>query len=175
MASGTTTVNILSRQPYGSFQIHAADFLTINSNWSAASVVPAGLAADTNDASVLVRLFDDTVDEGIGLDIYVPVGATDIRFTLVHRAETSPSGAKTVGIDFFTITDTGAWSGTPDVGAVANLPNATEAWQYESYELALSATSLVTGEVGQVQINCDVSASDLVGDWVVRAILFEFF
>jgi hypothetical protein len=122
-----------------------------------------------------VRLFDDTVDEGVGLDIYVPIGATDIRMTFVHRAESSPTGAKTVGIDILTITDTGAWSATPDENLVANLPNATEAWQYESFEILISNTNLVAGEVGQMQIDCDVSASDLVGDWAVRAILFEFF
>lgn len=174
MASGTNTSYGLGSLPGGSFIMYADQFLTINGNWSSASSTPAPTAADTNDASIIVRLFDDTTDEGIGLDIYTPGGASHLNMTFIHRAETAPTGAQTSGIDIFTIDDTGAWSATPDTNLTANLPDATEAWQYETFRVALSSTNLVAGNVGQMQINCDGSAGSLTGDWVVRAILFEF-
>lgn len=50
----------------------------------------AGLAVDTNDGELLVRLFDDTTEEAIVLDVIPPSTATSVTITTWIRAETAP-------------------------------------------------------------------------------------
>jgi hypothetical protein len=63
----------------------------VNADWDINSLAPA--AADSNNAALTVRLFDDTVQEAVGMSFKLPGAATQMTLEWVSRAETAPGGA----------------------------------------------------------------------------------
>ena len=80
-----------------------------NADWAVNALAP--LSADSNNAALLARLFDDTTEEGVGFVVMVPSAVTDMEVKIKSRAETAPAGVRTVGLKLSN-------RGIPDNGAV---------------------------------------------------------
>jgi len=69
----------------------ASDFQNPNtSDWSINALAPA--VADPNNSALVVRAFDDTVEEGIGWSVFIPTGYSSMTITSVTRSAATPAG-----------------------------------------------------------------------------------
>lgn len=130
--------------------------------------VPADLAPDTNDDELLVRRCDDTVEEGMGWEGMVPLGANYVRLVRESRPETAPGGAKTTkwNLRGVTVDESGAgtWSAALQVADVAI--TTTEDWIPTTELIPLASVNLTEGEMGILLLSRDATdvGDDLSGD-----------
>lgn len=153
--------------------IYWADMLEnpVNADWAENSLAPG--ATDSNNNALPVRRFDDTTEEGVGLTVLVPVGAVNIVFSFVSRAESSPGANQNVVPKIYAreLPDNAAvesWTAGTNLTALA-MPNSVEHWQYDEQEISLASLSLVAGRVTQFEltrVGTDVG-DDLTGDWTL--------
>lgn len=149
----------------------------VTADWAVNALAPA--VADSNNDGLTVRLFDDTTEEGIGLIARVPDFATNMKLTLVSRAETAPGAARTVGVKFYE-------RGMPDDAAVeawsaglalndVDIP-ANEFFQVDTQTLTLAALGLTAGKVHQIELTRvnPAGGTELVGDWTLLLAMVEF-
>jgi hypothetical protein len=163
---------------YPKFQFFADQFdVPLNSDWTVNAF--AGSAADSNNAGLTVRLFDDTTSEGVGFIIRIPTGATNIIFKPISRAETAPGSAQTVALSVYEreIPDNSAptsWSSAYDLTDI-NIPT-NENFQYDSQTIALSTLGLTAGSIHQFELVRDTadSGDTLSGDWALLMLGVEF-
>ena len=142
----------------------------VNDDWAVNALALA--SADSNNAGLMVRLFDDTTEEGIGFSISIPNGAEKIVFDLVSRADTAPGSAKAVVPKVYAreIPDNVAvesWSSGIDMTAI-DIPT-NENFQYDHQELDLTTLGLVGGRAAQIELTRNTGAVEntLVGDWAL--------
>lgn len=145
-----------------------------NADWAINALAPA--AADTNNAGLTVRLFDDTTEEGVGLSLFLPTASNTIRFRLISRAETAPGAAAVASMFVYarTVPDNAAvtaWSAQIALGTV-NLPT-NEFFQYDVFSLTLTALGLAPGTWVQLEITRDSAGGELTGDLAVLEISAE--
>lgn len=147
----------------------AADMLDSPNNADWAINAMAGIKADTNNAGLVVRTFDDTVEEGVGFEFVVPATAFDLKLRWQVRAETTPGGAVVARWNL-------RFRGFPDNGAVEawSAPiqltdsdfGTNEFFQYDEDERTLVAWGLTAGRKYQFELTRDATdgADTLVGD-----------
>jgi hypothetical protein len=172
----------LLRRRYG-----ASDFdEPNNNNW----VRTGGIAALTNDTlnpALSVRRFDDTAEEGVGFDIYVPSGASNVKFTFVHRAETAPTGATIAAMPvvfgrliFDYPTGPGNWAGASGLVFSGGLPiqSGSTGWHYDSRTIPIVSLGVPSGTANRV-VQFELTrrgtfvTDNLVGDWDLLTLLLE--
>jgi hypothetical protein len=161
------------------FFVYGADQLLFPNNSDWAVNAATDLAPDSNNAAIPVRLFDDTDEEGIGLQVTVPPLSTSMIVKLVSRAETAPAGARTVGIKLYQ-------RGLPDNGAVESWSSGTalddvdiptnEYWQYDEQTISLSSLGVTAGEFTQFELTRvnPQAGTELSGDWALLRVALEF-
>lgn len=146
-----------------------------NSDWAVNSL--AGSAADTNNAALSVRRFDDTTEQGVGFTIYIPAGATNIILKPISRAETAPGGTRTVGLKLYdrgmpsTVDSWSSGFSMDDIDIPAN-----EQWQYDTETIAISSLTCSAGEVAQFELTRvnPQAGTELSGDWTLLGLMVEF-
>lgn len=148
-----------------------------NADWTVNALAPA--VADSNNNGLTVRAFDDTAEEGVGFQFEVPAGATNIVFSFRSRAETTPGGAVTVGLDIYN-------RGIPDNAAVQAWSSATqltdlnfttnEFFQEDSQTVTLATLGITAGELTQFELTrvAPTGGSDLTGDWILANLKVSF-
>jgi len=158
---------------------NASDFQNPNNaDWNVQALAPA--AADSNNAALTVRLFDDAVAEGVGIQFRIPVGATSMVFNAVSRAETAPGVAAVVSprIHFRTIGDNAAVPAPPNTQFSMNDINipTNENFQYDSQTITLAFMGLTAGDYVQFEYSRNPTHpnDDLVGDWALLSLLMSF-
>jgi hypothetical protein len=162
------------------FQFFADQLKTpVSSEWPRYGTAAATLAQDSANNAILERQFDDTGDEGTGLDVLIPSGATNIIFDFVSRAQTAPGTAKQVlpGIYTRQITDNAASGAFSSLVALTAIDIPTNAyWQYDTQTIALSTLSLTAGRLTQILLErTATSVTDtLVGDWNLQLVRIRF-
>lgn len=139
----------------------------------------ASLGADTNNAALRVRRFDDTTDEGVGLMVHPPINATSIIIKVISRAETAPGSAQTIVFDIYEreVPDNGAitaWSSATNFGTI-DIPT-NELFQFDSATFTLAALGLTAGSLHQLEfVRAGGAVGDtLVGDWTLLKLVIEF-
>lgn len=172
-------VNRLARGVFPSYTFDDHNLVsTTAGDWTVTATALS--AADTNNAGLAVRKFDSTVDEGVGLSFYVPVGATNMTMRLVSRAETAPGGASVVKVvtfmrdirDNLSVT---SWSAGLAVGDV-DIPT-NETWQYDSFTYTLSGWGISAGSFSQIQLTRNaVDSGDTLdsSDWALWTVEISF-
>lgn len=149
-----------------------------NANWDITLLAPA--AADSNNAGLTVRRFDDAVAEGVGMSFKLPATAVSLTFEMVSRAETAPGGAVTVSprIHVRTIGDNVAPDSPPNtqIGMTAIDIPTNENFQYDSQAFTFASLALTAGDYVQFEFSRNPThpSDDLVGDWDVLSILVSF-
>lgn len=166
-ASGTTS----------RFVFQAADFDNpSNSDWVVNSLAPA--SADSNNAAVTVRRFDDTTEEGVGFMVTIPLSTQSLKFYFKSRAESSPGSTQSVVPRFYyrdlnNNEAVGSWVTGADFNALSFPTN--ENWQYDDQTLTLGTLGLTGGELVQFELIRDVGngSDDLSGDWTLGELIIE--
>ena len=148
----------------------------LNSDWAVNSYAP--LARDTNNNALLVRRFDDTTEEYVGILLRVPDTATNLQWRVISRAETAPGSTQTVITRFYkrAFPDNGAvesWT-TPGTFSLT-VPN-NELWQYDTFSDTLSNLGITAGRQYQFEYgrDADDGSDNLSGDWTLLAVEVTF-
>jgi hypothetical protein len=149
----------------------------VNADWAVNALAPA--AADSVNAGLTVRRFDDTVEEGVGFIVQVPEQATNLRLSFVARAQTAPGAARTVGLTLYRreIPDNAAvtaWSAGTVLTDIDIPTNAN--FQYDNQTISLSTLSITAGRLVQFELTRTepTGGTELVGDWDLIEIIVEF-
>jgi len=144
--------------------------LPLSSDWAVTD--NAALAADSNNSALSVLNFDDTDEEGCGLLVQPPSGATNIVITIRSRADTAPGGTSGVALllykrDLPDNSAVGSWSGGYQMTDLSFPTN--EYWQYDSQTIALSTLGITAGRLTQLELVRDTidGGDTLSGDWVL--------
>lgn len=157
----------------------AADMLDSpnNANWAVNAM--ASLIADTVNAAVKVRRFDDTVEEGVGFEFTIPAGATNMKVKWAVRAQTAPGVTQTVKWNLYergfpNNAAADAWSAALQL-ADSSIPT-NEFFQYDEDERTIAAWGLTGGQKHQFEMTRDTAdAGDtLVGDAALCFVELEF-
>lgn len=148
-----------------------------NADWPIA--VPAELTVDSINAGLYVRRFNDTAEEGVGFDVYLPTGATSINFVMLWRAQTTPGS--TVGVqpslrvrEVYSSAAPEAWAETDMSPLSATVAQATN-WQRSTQAITLSTLGLVAERSAHFELTRQPADADdtLVGDWVLLKLILE--
>jgi hypothetical protein len=117
-----------------------------------------------------VRRFDDTAEEGIGFNLFVPAGVTSLVFSVKARAQTAPATAKQAILRLYRrqVPDNAvvtAWSAALQLTAIDIPANAF--FQYDTQTISLATLGLTAGRMTQFELTRQGSniADTLVGDW----------
>lgn len=159
----------------GRFYTFFADqFINVGAEWNITELAPA--AVDTNNASLIVRRFDDTTESGVGMLVRVPTGMTNMTIRYLTRAETGAATTAAVSIHRREIPDNGSiggWS-TSTLGLINT--TADERWQLDSSTNTLTNWSMTAGEVHQLEFSrATWHTSDLLsGDLTLLMVEVEF-
>ncbi len=157
-----------------------------SANWVVNALAPA--VADSVNSALIVRAFDDTVEEGVGFSAMTPVGATNIKLSFVSKAATAPGATNTVGLKLYyrqipdnAAPDTG-WAGAADGSVVLtdiSIPtNVT--LQYDTQTLGFVAgfaPDLVAGKFYQFELTriAPAGGTPLTGDWRLLSLKAEIY
>jgi hypothetical protein len=147
-----------------------------NADWTVNA--DAGSDADTNNNGLTVHLFDDTTEEGVGMEVFVPKDATQMKLTFVTRAETTPAGTRYAAFKIY-------HRGIPDNAAVEAWSAGTtltdfeygtnENFVYDTQTLTLSTESIETDKLYQIEATrVQPSGTEVTGDVAVVEIHVEF-
>lgn len=147
----------------------------LSADWAVNGLAP--LADDTNDDGLSVRLFDDTTEEGVGLEIVVPLGATNMQLFTMARAETTPGGSVVAKLLFYereiangaAVT---AWSSSIALTDVDLSTN--EFFVEDETDKTLAAWGLTAGKTHQIQITRTSVSDTLSGDLAFKSLRREF-
>jgi hypothetical protein len=130
----------------------APDFDDPSTEWSIS--IAAALAADTVNPAVLIRRFDDTTQEGVGWSVHIPTGVTQVTFTFMAKALTSPAATRTVGLalkkrEVPHNTSLGAWSSSTltDLSFPTNVT-----FQSSNQTVTLATLGLTAGSIYQLEM-----------------------
>ena len=141
----------------------------VNANWAVNALAPA--AADSVNAALVVRRFDDTTEEGAGFLLTVPPWATSVTLTLKSRAQTAPAATRTVGLKLYyrSIPDNAAisvWNSHVmtdiSIPTNANFQYATDTDALAAFSPAITAGVLYQFELTRIN---PTAGTELVGDW----------
>lgn len=144
-------------------------------NWNVNVGAPA--SADSNNAALTVRLFDDTVDEAIGFIVNVPEQAVEMVVTTIARRESGVALQDAIMVlhsrSIGDAAAVGAW--TTDALTTVALP-ANENFVYDVTDQTLATWGLTAGTIYQMQLSRDANAGGdtLVGDLALLAVRIEF-
>lgn len=148
-----------------------------NADWAVNALAP--MSADSNNAGLTVRLFDDTVEEGVGFQTLIPLGVTKMVVEIKSRAETGPAGARTVGLKLYNRkvpnnAAVGSWSSGLALNDL-DIPT-NEYFQYDLQALTLASLGVTAGEETQFELTRvnPVGGTELVGDWILNCVQLRF-
>ena len=137
----------------------------------------APLAADSNNVGLLVRLFDDTTEEGVGFQAKVPTGVTNMKIKLISRAETTPGGVRTVGAKLYNRGIPGAVESWSVGNALADIDiPASENWVSDEETISLATLGVTAGEITQFELTRinPTAGTELTGDFTLLWLGLEF-
>jgi hypothetical protein len=142
------------------------------SDWGLNS--PAAVISDPTNTAIPVAAFDDTTEEGVGMEVHIPLDATRIRISIEYRAASAPGTPQTVDFRLYQrgVPDNAqipvSWT-TNDLTAL-NVP-ANANYQYGVYDTSLSTLGLVAGRSYLFELSRYTGGDDtLSGDLYVRSI-----
>lgn len=153
---GTTTVTIGSR-----FTFFAGAFDTPNNaDWAVNALAPT--VADPTNASISVRQFSNTTEQGVGLLLSIPTGATTITFRFRGRPAAASGAAAVVQPRIYTRlipngTAMGAWSSAQNLSNIAIPTNAF--FQYSNQTVTLASLGLTAGNTYQIELTRNIAPS----------------
>jgi len=149
----------------------------VSADWAVNALAPA--AADDVNSGLTVRLFDDTTEEGVGFEMVVPSGATNLIIGFRSRAVVAPGAARTVGLNLYQrgVRDNlavDAWSAGTQLTDI-DIP-ASVLFQEDSQTITLATLGITAGELTQFELTRinPTGGTELVDDWALVNLTIEF-
>ena len=172
---GTATVSIGSRFTFFSASLDSPN----TSDWAVNT--NAALTTDPSFTSLNVRSFSNTVEQGVGVLVSVPPGATQIKFKFRGRPQTAPGTASVVQFRGYIRqlppnSAVGAWSAPIELPNLSIPTNAN--FQYYEETGPLSAIGMVADRMYQIEITRRVSGvtgTNLASNFLLAEMTLEFF
>jgi hypothetical protein len=150
----------------------------LTADWAVNAFAPA--SADTANSALVVRRFDDTIEEGAGFQAYIPAGAASVKISLKSRAQTAPAGVRTVGSKLYyrrlqDNTAISAWTSLVlnDISIPASLlfQDDAQVILFSAFSPVLVADSYYQFELTRIN---PTAGTELVGDWNLWNLMVEF-
>jgi hypothetical protein len=169
---------------------YSSDFENpVNSDWNVPTLAPA--SADTIRASLSIRRFDDTLEEGVGFYMTVPSGAANMGFLIKARAQAAPTQTRLVGnrISYRAVPDGVGPSTTWGSYQLVNMtmPSGITSFVYKPRQIvSLNPSQGFTPGVSpgvlyewELSRNSPTNftgagATNLAGDWTLAELIIEF-
>jgi hypothetical protein len=135
----------------------------------------APVISDPANTALNVRSFSNTVEQGVGLTVPVPVGATTVTFTIRGRSTTAPASASTVTHKLYSRVfpnnaAMGAWSAATTFTAMTVPTNAYYQLYTQSY--ALSAIGFTVGNTYHLELTRAIGG--VAYAWLVSEVAVSF-
>lgn len=172
--SGTTNITIGSRF---TFFANSLDTPT-NSDFAVNAIAP--VTTDPTYASLNVRSFSNTTEQGVACLVSIPTGATQVIVKIRGRAQTAPGVASVVQPRLYyrllpNNSAVGAWSAAQELANISIPTNAN--FQYSSQTILLSTLGMTAGNLYQLEITRRVSGvtgTNLAANFLMPEITLEF-
>ena len=140
-----------------------------NADWVINALAPT--VADPTNAGITIRQFSNTVEQGVGLSVPIPSGATNITFT--YRGRSASATAGTLQMRYYsraiasaTPAAVSAWSAANNLTSVASPANVF--FQTFTYTATLASLSLTAGNMYQFEFTRNVGvAGNLAFNWLM--------
>lgn len=171
--SGTTNITIGSR-----FTYFAASLDTpVNSDFAVNSI--AATVTDPTYASLNVRSFSNSVEQGVATLISIPIGATTLTIKMRGRAQTAPGVASVVQPRLYyrllpNNSAVGTWSAAQELANISIPTNAN--FQYSTQTIALSTLGMTAGNLYQLELTrrvTGVSGTNLAANYLLAELTLE--
>ena len=166
--------------------------------WAARYVIPATAFESPNNAdypvnalapvstsptngALATRRFDDTTEEGVGFQAYIPAGATTVNITWNYQAQTAPAAARTCGSKLYyrAFTNNAAMAAAASFVLTDLAVNANNLLTTQSQTFLLTAptTALVADTLYHFEWTRPnpVGGTELVGDLALLNMMVEFY
>jgi len=129
-----------------------------NANWAINALAPA--ITDSANTSLTVRAFNNIIEQGVGLMLSIPTGATSITIKTRGRAAAAPTAASVVQPRWYVRlipdnTAVGAWNAAVELANIA-IPTNTN-FQYASQTATLASLGMAAGNLYQIEYTRRVS------------------
>lgn len=135
----------------------------------------APVISDPTNTAMNVRSFSNTIEQGVGLMIPVPLGSTTISFKIRGRPTTAPASATTVTHKIYSRqvpnnAAIGAWSAATTFSSLAIPTNAF----YQSYTQSFPLATLGLAVNNTYHLELTRAIGGLTNPWLVVEIVIEF-
>lgn len=135
----------------------------------------APVISDPSNTAMNVRSFSNTVEQGVGLMVPVPLGSTTMTFKIRGRPTTAPGAATTVTHKLYsrmvpTNAAMGAWSAATTFTALTIPTNAF----YQLYTQSYSLSTLGLAVNNTYHFELTRATGGLTNNWLVVEIVVEF-
>jgi hypothetical protein len=171
--AGTTNITIGSR-----FTFFANSLDTpVNSDFAVNAI--AATVTDPTYASLNVRSFSNSTEQGVATLISIPTGATTLTIKMRGRAQTAPGAASVVQPRLYyrllpNNSAVGAWSAAQELANIAIPTNAN--FQYSTQSIALSTLGMTAGNLYQIELTRRVSGvtgTNLAANYLMAELTLE--
>jgi hypothetical protein len=135
----------------------------------------APVISDPTNTAMNVRSFSNTIEQGVGLMVPVPLGSTTITFKIRGRPTTAPASATTVTHKLYsrlvpTNAAMGSWSAATTFTSLTIPTNAYYQLYTQSY--SLSSIGLIVNNTYHLELTRAIGG--LTNNWLVVEIVVEF-
>lgn len=176
-ASGTATINLGATIRTLTWFATSLDSPN-NADWAVNALAPT--VADPTNSAINTRQFSGTIEQGVGMLVPIPLGATNVTFTYRGRAQTAPGAAATLQINLYfrtiasvTPAAVSAWSGALGLASVTVPTNAF--YQTYTQSSTLVAAGLTAGNQYQFEFTRNIAVGgNLSGNWLMDEFTLSF-
>jgi hypothetical protein len=171
--SGTTNVSIGARFSYFANSMDNP----INSDWAVNALAP--VITDPTYNSMSVRSFSNTAEQGVGMMLSIPAGATQVTFKIRGRAQTAQAASQNLQFNLYRreIPNNGAVSAWTSSNLALNLIPANTNFQYLTQTVSLSSLGLTADRLYVFELTrriTGVTAPSLATSFLVAEVTVEF-
>ena len=147
-----------------------------NADWTINALAPT--VADPTNGGINVRQFSNTTEQGVGLTLTIPTGATNIIFT--YRGRSASATAGTLQMRLYnrvlasaTPAAVGTWSAATNLTSVSSPANVF--YQTFTQTSTLASLSLTAGNLYQFEFTRNVGvAGNLAFNWLMVELAISF-
>lgn len=171
---GTAQISVGSRFSYFASSLDTPN----NSDWVVNAISP--VTTDPSFASLTVRSFSNTVEQGVGFTVSIPPGATALTLKIRGRAQAAQGTAQVVQPRLYhrllpNNAAVGAWSVAQELPNISVPANAF--FQYYQQTIPLAALGLTADRLYQFELTrrvVGVTGTNLATNFLVAEITAEF-
>lgn len=172
--SNTTNVNFGARYSYFANSLDSPN----NADFIVNALAP--VTTDPSRASLNVRSFSNTVEQGVGFTVSIPPAATQVTFKFRGRATTAPGAASVVQPRIYyrqlpNNAAVGAWSAAQELANIAIPTNAN--FQYATQTVTLATLGLTADNLYQFELTrriAGVTGTNLANAFLLAEVTLEF-